>query len=173
MCFIINKLIAGFESCKISISSNFVEIFVYTSSIIRQKGESQNRCLQKTKHAKFSEKQTFLTPWYARTCAYQVVRNVRFFRKIWRASFSWNTRFDIRPFALLPTTITGNLLSDKTHAKFSRCLYEKKRPGYRPVDRAPRLPGTILIFVYMRRFGPICRDEFVTCYYFEFSSVWF
>ena len=26
-----------------------------------------------------------------------------FFRKIWRALISWNTRFEIRPFALLPT----------------------------------------------------------------------
>ena len=34
-----------------------------------------------------------------RTCAYQGVRNV----KIWRALFSWNTRFKICPFALLPT----------------------------------------------------------------------
>ena len=25
------------------------------------------------------------------------------FRKIWRALFSWNTCFEIRPFALLPT----------------------------------------------------------------------
>ena len=38
-----------------------------------------------------------------RTCAYQGVKNVRFFRKIWRAFFFWNTRFEIRPFALLPT----------------------------------------------------------------------
>ena len=36
-------------------------------------------------------------------CAYQGVRNVRFW-KIWHALFPWNTRFDIRPFALLPTT---------------------------------------------------------------------
>ena len=35
------------------------------SSVIRQKGESQNGCFKKTKHAKFSEK---------RTCAYQGVR---------------------------------------------------------------------------------------------------
>ena len=35
------------------------------SSVIRQKGESQNECFKKTKHAKFSEKRTFLTPWYA------------------------------------------------------------------------------------------------------------
>ena len=35
------------------------------------------------------------------TCAYQGVRNVRF-SEIWRALFSWNTRFEILPFALLP-----------------------------------------------------------------------
>ena len=32
------------------------------TSAIRQKGESQNGCYKKTKHAKFSEKRTFLTP---------------------------------------------------------------------------------------------------------------
>ena len=34
---------------------------MYKSSLIRQKGESQ----EKAKHAKFSEKRIFLTPWYA------------------------------------------------------------------------------------------------------------
>ena len=34
---------------------------LHSSSVIRQKGESQNRCFKKTKHTKFSEKQTFLT----------------------------------------------------------------------------------------------------------------
>ena len=34
-------------------------------SVIGQKDESQNGCFKKTKHAKFSEKRTFLTPWYA------------------------------------------------------------------------------------------------------------
>ena len=33
-----------------------------TSSVIRRKGKSQNGRLKKTKHAKFSEKQTFLPP---------------------------------------------------------------------------------------------------------------
>ena len=33
-----------------------------SSSVIRQKGEPQNGCFKKTKHAKFSEKRTFLTP---------------------------------------------------------------------------------------------------------------
>ena len=32
------------------------------TSGIRQKGESQNGCLKKAKHAKISENQTFLTP---------------------------------------------------------------------------------------------------------------
>ena len=64
----------------------------WNASVIRQKGESQNGCFKKTKYAKFSEKQTVLTPWYAhilkqtcswtlsvvRMCAYQGVRNVRF-----------------------------------------------------------------------------------------------
>ena len=45
-----------------------------TSSVIGQKDQSQNRYYQKTKHVKFS-----------------------------RALFSWNTRFKIRPFTLLPT----------------------------------------------------------------------
>ena len=41
-------------------------------------------------------------PMRIRTCAYQRVRNV-FFQKVWRALFSWNTHFEIRPFALLQT----------------------------------------------------------------------
>ena len=54
-------------------------ILIANSAVIRQKSESQNRCFKKTKHAKFSEKRTFLTPWYAHvTCAYQGIRNVRF-----------------------------------------------------------------------------------------------
>ena len=38
---------------------------IMLSSVMRKKGESQNECFKKTKHAKFSEKRTFLTPWYA------------------------------------------------------------------------------------------------------------
>ena len=36
------------------------------SSVTSQMGESQNGCLKKTKHVKFSKKRTFLTPWYVR-----------------------------------------------------------------------------------------------------------
>ena len=38
------------------------------SSVLRQKGEFQNGYFKKTKHAKFFEKRTFLTPWYAQVC---------------------------------------------------------------------------------------------------------
>ena len=78
----------------------------WNSSVIRRKGESQNRCCKKTKHVKFSEKRTFLTYWYAHVRVHnQGVRNI-IFRKIWRALFSWNTCSEIRPFTLLPTNFT-------------------------------------------------------------------
>ena len=53
------------------------------SSVIGQRGESQNGDNKKANHAKFSEKRTFLTPWYARDTfshvrAYHGVRNVCF-----------------------------------------------------------------------------------------------
>ena len=37
-------------------------INLHISSVIRQKGGSQNGCFKKTKQAKFSEKRTFLSP---------------------------------------------------------------------------------------------------------------
>ena len=42
------------------------------------------------------------SPIRARTCAYQGVKMFVFW-KIWRTLFPWNTRFEIRPFVLLPT----------------------------------------------------------------------
>ena len=66
----------------------------FSSLVIRQKDASQNRCFKKTKQAKFSEKRLFLTPWYAYA---RLSENLA-------ALFSWNTRFEIRPFAPLPTS---------------------------------------------------------------------
>ena len=68
----------------------------YKSSVKRHESESQSACFKKTKHGKFSEKLTFLTPWDAHVRMFV-------FRNIWRALFSWSTRFEIRLFALLPT----------------------------------------------------------------------
>ena len=47
------------------------------SSVIRQKGESQNGCFKKIKHVQFSEKANISNP-LIRT---RTVRNVRFFGK--------------------------------------------------------------------------------------------
>ena len=75
----------------------------HTSSVIRQKGEPQNGCLKERKYAKFPKKEYFLPP---DTHTFMLVSGgkKRPFRKIWRALFSWNTRVEICPFALLPTT---------------------------------------------------------------------
>ena len=69
-----------------------------TASVIRQNGESQNRCFKKIEQAKFSKKRTFPIPWYAlfsciqskslysvwvqENSAYQGFRNVRFFENL-------------------------------------------------------------------------------------------
>ena len=76
-------------------------LFIRKLLEIRQKRESQNGCFKKTKHAKFSEKRTFLTLWYAhvRTCAYHGVRNVRFFGKLCVLCF---LETPVLRFALLP-----------------------------------------------------------------------
>ena len=73
------------------------------TSAIRQKGKSQNGCFEKTKDAKFSEKRTFFYPLIRIHVAVSGGKKMFVFRKIWRALFSWNTRFEIRPFALLLT----------------------------------------------------------------------
>ena len=46
-------------------SRDFKITSVSISSALKQKGQSQSGCYKKTKHEKFSEKRTFLTPLYA------------------------------------------------------------------------------------------------------------
>ena len=70
------------------------------SSVIRQKGESQNSCYKKTKHIKFSEKRTFLTTWYAHVRVRIRELKMFVFLKIWRALFSWDSFWD-SPFCLI------------------------------------------------------------------------
>ena len=72
------------------------------SPVIRQKGESQNGCFKKTKHAKFPDKRTFLTCWYAHT--YVCVsggKKYSFFGKFGVFCFLENL---VLRFALLPCT---------------------------------------------------------------------
>ena len=81
---LILKTIKSTFTIKTTWVTKAILLFIWKLLVIRQKRESQNGCFKKTKHAKFSEKWTFLTLWYAhvRTCAYQGVRNVRFFGKL-------------------------------------------------------------------------------------------
>ena len=65
-----------------------------------------------------------------RRCAYQGVKNVCLIRKIWHALFSWNTRFEIHPFALLPTKWSQSLPVQVIifQKKVTRdCLFTKKK----------------------------------------------
>ena len=53
-------------------------------------------------------------------------------------------------------------------------IWEKKCTAYGLGNRVPWLAGMILIFVYMRDFVSVCREECITCVLCsEFSSVWF
>ena len=65
------------------------------SSVIRQKGESENECSKKTKHTKFSEKTNISYP-LIRTRTYVSSESLACF-------VFWKTCFEILPFALLPT----------------------------------------------------------------------
>ena len=81
---------------KILIILLIVNIVIRQNNIvIRHKRESQNGCFKKTKHAKLSEKTNISNVSGDKKCSV--------FRKIWRALFPWNSRFEIRLFALLPT----------------------------------------------------------------------
>ena len=63
-----------------------------------QKGESQNGCFKKTKHAKFSEKRTILNPWDAH------VRNICFSENLARFVFLKNPFWD-SPFCLITDVV--------------------------------------------------------------------
>ena len=87
-------------------------------SLIRQKGESQNGCFKKTKHTKFSEKWNISYPLIrTHTCAYQGVRNVRFFGKFDVLCFLETPVFR---FALLPYCRRNNAFD------FGRDVRKKK-----------------------------------------------
>ena len=70
------------------------------SSVIWQKGESQNGGNKNTKHAKFPEKRTFFNP----CCAYQAVKNVHFSKNVVRFVFLLSPFWD-SPFC----HITGDM----------------------------------------------------------------
>ena len=80
--------------------SHFTGVFVDNKA----KGRISKRVLQENKARHVFQKTKISYPYvsYARACAYQGLE-MFVLRKIWRALFSCNTRFEIRLFALLPT----------------------------------------------------------------------
>ena len=61
---------------------NSMLCFIFcNSSVVRQKGDSQNGCYKKTKPTKFSETQISLTPWYAHIPRGGGGKKYLFFRK--------------------------------------------------------------------------------------------
>ena len=83
----------------------FIEIPI--TSVTRQKSKLQSGSNKKTKRAKFSkhllnsDTQTNVCLLVGPKCSY--------FWKIWLALFSFYLRFEIRPFAFLPTILSVNL----------------------------------------------------------------
>ena len=96
--------------------------FLVTSSVIRQKGESQNGCFKKTKHAKFSAKTNIFYPLIrTRTCAYayQGIKNVHFCGKFGVLCFleTPGLRFALLPYyrrLILRKTARAGLLNRKS-----------------------------------------------------------
>ena len=78
-------------------SKRFFDKYVI-SSVFNQNDESQNWGKKKAKHAKFSEKQTFLTPWYTHVHVSTWGKKCSFFGKFgmiwfaWCEKFKWRTR---------------------------------------------------------------------------------
>ena len=72
-------------------------------SVIRQKGKSQNECFKKTKHTKFSEKEHFLPLDTHTFMSVLGGKNCSFLGKFGVLLYTWNTRFEIGPSALLLT----------------------------------------------------------------------
>ena len=149
-----------------------VGVVLYNLSVIRHKCKSQNVSFnfKKTKHAKFSEKSTFRTPWYAH--AHE--------RKIWRALFSWNSRFEIRPFSLLPTNfgfpimlwpkiVGSNLIRDAIYLIGQLWVYsqigERHRSGLVQFKVGPSLTKNMF---YLLSWKPCKIDE--KCFLFHLKS---
>ena len=78
------------------------------SSVIWQKGKSQNGGNKNTKHVKFSnfpKNERFLPPDTHTYVCVSGGKKTFVFRKIWRALYSCYLRFEIRPFAIVPTNL--------------------------------------------------------------------
>ena len=85
----------------------------------KAKGRFQNGCFKKTKHAKFSEKQTFLTTDKHMYMCVSWVRNVRFWENLACFVFLKHT-FSDSPFCLI-TDVFRFIHSDSTDTYSEPC----------------------------------------------------
>ena len=115
------------------------------SSVIRQRGESQNGCFKKTKHDKFSEK-----------------RKCSFFGKFGVLCFLRNTRFEIRCFALLLTNcffLSFWSLRFIVHMFLLQFVFSFK--GTDDLQDISCRKGTI--FIYLWHFHPLINIQIFIC----------
>ena len=83
ICSTIYFLIASLQPCKYHMAvHNVLCAKIVNSSVIRQKGESQNGCFKKTKHTKFSKKPNISYP-LIRTRIFQHLDWIRRDTRIW------------------------------------------------------------------------------------------
>ena len=91
---------------------NWLNTYMLAYSVVNKvKGRISKQVFQENKARQIFRKTnisyplictTFHIPWYAHVSVRIRGQKLFLFRKIWRALFSWNNRFEIRPFALLP-----------------------------------------------------------------------
>ena len=122
-----------------------VQSTIHISSVIRQKGESQNGCFKKNKARQFSGKRTFLNP-----CAYQGVRNVRFLDNLACSVFVETSvlRFTLLPYyrrfvVLSKVNRKTSLISCKT-LNLRLLLFQSHRIIFRSNHRRCSIKKTVL-----------------------------
>ena len=106
--------LAKINNCCLLNLMYWTEVFLEDMHIVHNKikGKISKRVLQGNKHAKFSENENFLPP--DRHTGLKIL----IFRKIWRALFSCNTRFEIHLFVLLSTISASPINSEKNTSTF-------------------------------------------------------
>ena len=121
------------------------------SLVTRQKVESQNGCYKKSKHAKFSgNKENSGT----RACAYQEVKRQEFFGKFGALFFSCNHRFEVRPFALLPTKSLCN-----NHLLLSALIYSSMNLIQSKYGKGKNLSYQFKSLYYQKTFALVMQTQ--------------
>ena len=90
--------------------TKILKCFIMTS-VIRQKGESQNECFKKTKHAKFSENEHFLSPESHTYMCVSESKKSLFFRKLGVLCFLETPVLRL-PFCLVTNDIKSAIAED-------------------------------------------------------------